>query len=36
MSNEEKILELLTKMQADQTEIREEQKHISEEQMKIL
>ena len=30
MSNEEKILELLTKMQADQTEIREEQKQIQE------
>lgn len=35
MSNEEKILELLTKMQADQTEIREEQKQIREEQMKM-
>lgn len=30
MSNEEKILELLTKMQADQTEIREEQKQMQE------
>ena len=35
MSNEEKILELLTKMQADQTEIREEQKQIREEQIKM-
>ncbi len=35
MSNEEKILELLTKMQADQTEIREEQKQIREEQKQM-
>lgn len=35
MSNEEKILELLTKMQADQTEIREEQKQMREEQIKM-
>ncbi len=35
MSNEEKILELLTKMQADQTEIREEQKQMREEQKQM-
>ena len=35
MSNEEKILELLTKMQADQTEIREEQIKMREEQKQM-
>ena len=35
MSNEEKILELLTKMQADQMKIREEQMKMREEQKQM-
>lgn len=35
MNNEEKILELLTKMQAEQKEIREEQKQMREEQKQM-